>query len=112
MLLSLGRRLLRERTAADLAAQHRGDVGLEQFQGRTMFGVGQAVPVGGDVQHLVAELLVVAVHLLDDLLRAADQRGAALDRVLQGGKHDLHTMLPLHGKAGFEDRPVFLDRLL
>ena len=49
-----------------------------------VLGVGQAAGVRVQVQHAVPELLVVAVHLVDDLLRAADQRGAALDEVLQG----------------------------
>ena len=40
---------------------------------------GEPRGLGGDVHHLVAELLVVAADLLDDLLRAADERGAALD---------------------------------
>ena len=51
--------------------------------------VGQPVGVGLQVHDLVAEPLVVAVHLVDDLLRAADQDRAALDRVLQGGEDRL-----------------------
>jgi hypothetical protein len=39
-----------------------------------VLGVGQPAGVGMQVQDGVAELLVVAVHLLDHLLRAADQR--------------------------------------
>ena len=75
----------------DLAPQHRGDVGLEQFEAGPVLRVGQAAGVGVQVQDRVAELLVVAVHLLDHLGRAADQGRGALDEVLQRREHRLHA---------------------
>ena len=60
-----------------------------------MLRVGEAAGVGVQVQHAVAELLVVAVHLLDDLGRAADQRRGPLDEVLQGGEDGLEAEPPL-----------------
>jgi hypothetical protein len=46
-------------------------------------GRGQAVAVGVQVHDLVAEALVVAQDLLDHLLRAPDQRRAAVKEVVQ-----------------------------
>src|ERR1700689_4288595 len=73
-----GPRIVADRPAApaprrvgDLAPQHRGDVGLEQFKAGPVLSVGEPARVGVQVQDRVPELLVVAVHLLDHLSRAA-----------------------------------------
>ena len=64
-----------------------------------VLGVGSAPPGSAlQVQHAVPELLVVPVDLLDDLLRAADQGGAALDEVLQGGEDRLDAEPPLEAR--------------
>jgi len=75
-----GNRVIADRAAApspgrvgDLAPEHRGDVGLEWFEAGPVLRVGETAGVGVQVQNRVAELLVVAVHLLDHLGRAADQ---------------------------------------
>src|SRR5580658_4161583 len=85
-----GYRVIADRAAApapgrvgDVAPQHRGDVGLEQLEAGPVLRVGEPARVGVQVQDRVAELLVIAVHLLDHLGRAADQGRRALDEVFQ-----------------------------
>ncbi len=77
-----------------------------------MHGVGQSARVGVHMEDAVPEPLVVAVHLVDDLLRAADQGGAALDEVLHRLEDHRQPGLLLEGQVGLEDRPVGLGRLL
>src|SRR5689334_1799322 len=72
-----------ERRVRDAAAKHGGDLGLEEFERVAVLSVRQAARVGLHMEHRVPELLVIAVDFVDDLLRAADQGGAALDEVLQ-----------------------------
>src|SRR6202021_3468159 len=66
------------RRVGDLVPQHRGDVGLEQLEAGPVLRVGEPARVGVQMQDRVAELLVIAVHLLDHLGRAADQGRRAL----------------------------------
>ena len=94
-----------EGRVGDLAAQHGGDVGLEQFERGAVPASVQPARVGVQVQHGVPELLVVAVHLLDDLLRAADQRRAALDEVLQR-REDAGRARAVPGRPGGPRRPA------
>ena len=58
------------------------------------------------MQHLVAQLLVVPMHLLNDLLRAADQSRTALDRVLQRVEHGRDTLPAKRRLPGLENRAV------
>jgi hypothetical protein len=51
-----------------------------------VLGIGEPARVGMQVQHGMPELRVVPVHLLDDLLRAADERRTAGDEVLKVGE--------------------------
>ena len=71
-----------------------------------MLSAGQAAGLGVQVQDAMAELLVIAVHLVDNLLRAADQRGAPGGEVLDVGKDRLQAELALELALGVEDRPV------
>ena len=74
---------------------------------------GQAVAVGVQVEHLVSELLVVAMHLVDDLLRAADQGRAALDGVLERSGRPAGSPPPADRRQpGLEDRPVVVEGFL
>lgn len=77
-----------------------------------MLGVGEPARVSVHVEHAVPELLVVAVHFVDHLLRAADQRRAALDEVLQGGEHRIDAQTFLEGEVCLEHRPVRDDGCL
>src|SRR4051812_41793622 len=81
--LLAGRRSRQYRTPVegrvrDGLAQGRSHRRVEQLQRVAVLGVGESARVRVQVDHRVPELLVVAVHLVDDLLRAADQGGAAL----------------------------------
>lgn len=77
-----------------------------------MLGTGQAAGLGVQMQHAVAEPLVVAVDLVDDLLGAADQGGAALGEVLQGGEDRFDAEPLLEAEVALEDRPVVGEGLL
>src|ERR1700722_18061882 len=114
-----GYRVAADRAAApapgrvgDVASQHRGDVGLEQFEAGPVLRGGEPAGVGVQVQDRVAELLVVAVYLLDHLGRAADQGRRALDEVLQRAEHRWHAQPLLEGEVAGEDRAVGVDRVL
>src|SRR3954468_9527690 len=80
-----------KRSARNLPAQHRGDLTLEQLERGAVLLLGQAVAIGVYIEYLVPELLVVPQHLVDDLLRAADQGRTALNGVLERVEHRLHT---------------------
>jgi len=73
---------LRPRRVGDRPAQPGGDIGLEQLQAVHPLGAGKAALVAADGQQCLPERLVVAVHLVDDLLRAADERAAVLEEDL------------------------------
>src|SRR6202034_2599188 len=75
----------------DVPAQHRGDVRLEELERRAVLCVAEPAGVGVQVHHAVAELLVVAVHLVDDLLRAADQSGTTGNEVVEVGEDRLQA---------------------
>src|SRR4051812_36652754 len=74
--------LRRQRSARQVLPEHAGDLGSEELEAAELLRFGESVGVGAEVDHLVAELLVVAAHLVDHLLRAAYQRRAAVDEVL------------------------------
>ena len=76
-----------------------------------MLSVGQPASVGVQVQHAVPELLVIAVHLVDHLLRTADQRRAALDEVVQIGEGRLKPEPALEFALGREDRRAYQQQL-
>jgi hypothetical protein len=52
----------------------------------------------------MAETVVIVVHLLDGLCRAADQRGATGDEVLERAEHRLDAEPALELQLGLEDR--------
>ena len=62
-----------KRPAWNLPAQHRSYLALKQLECGAVLSPGQAVAIGVYMEHLVSHLLVVPKHLVDDLLRAADQ---------------------------------------
>ena len=66
----------------ELGVQHGQHLGGEQLDAAPAHGVVEAAEVA-DVLDLVAERVVVAVELLEHLLRAADEVRAAGDGVLQ-----------------------------
>ena len=67
---------------------------------------GQAGSIGVQIKHLVPQLLVIPMHLLNDLLRAADQCRTALDRVLEGVEHLRYSLLTKRHLPGLKDRAV------
>jgi hypothetical protein len=71
-----------------------------------VLGIGEPARVGMQVQHGVPELRVVAVHLLDYLLRAADQRRTAGDEVLEVGERRLQPHPELKRPLRLMHRPV------
>ncbi len=77
-----------------------------------MPAAGQPARVGLDVLHGVPEPFVIAVHLVDDLLRTADQGRAALDEVLQRLEDHRQARPLLERQIALEDGPVDLQRLL
>ncbi|BBZ28142.1 hypothetical protein MMAD_24370 [Mycolicibacterium madagascariense] len=83
-------RLRHQRPAANPVPQRRSHLGLEQFQATALVAGRQTICVCTEVHHLVAELFVIAAHLVDDLLGAADQlfgRGSRLPETHRGARY-------------------------
>lgn len=77
-----------------------------------MLSVGKPAGVGVQVQDAMAELLVLAMYLLDHLLRTADQCRTPGDEITEVGEDWLQAEPYLELALRIEDRPVHREGIL
>ena len=100
------RQLFRPRWVWNGAAQLRRDLCLEQFQTVPVLGGRQPGRISVQVQDRISEPIVVTVHLVQNLLGTADQRGTADHVVVEIGEHRVHAGCGKESPLGLVDRLV------
>ncbi len=96
----------------NLLPQHGSHLRLEKLEARALLRCSQPTSVGCHVHDFMSETLVIAEHLVDHLLRAADERGTAFDKVLDTLEDHRQPRAPRELLPLLEQRPEPLDCFL